>query len=115
MESQMENKFGLTKRDMQTIRDIFLQFPEVEKAFIFGSRAKGNYRPGSDIDLAIMDKGVSNLTIRKLYAAFEEGSLPYRVDPAHFPSLTSPEFIAHIQSAGVPFYDRATALQNFTI
>ncbi|HLX91464.1 MAG TPA: nucleotidyltransferase domain-containing protein [Puia sp.] len=114
MQNQLKNKFGLTERDMQTIRDIFVKYPEVEKVFLFGSRAKGNFKQGSDIDLSVMNAGVNDISIRGLHADFEESSLPYRVELVNFPALNSPEFVAHIERVGILFYDRTKALRNFS-
>lgn len=97
-------KYGLTLRDLATLHAIFKSFPEVQQVNIFGSRAKGVYKPGSDIDLAIMNDGVSNQIVRSLQSAFAESSLPYKVDIVNFFSLTSDEFIAHIKRVGVPIY-----------
>ena len=44
-------KYGLSDRTLQKIRDVFSHYPEVEKAILYGSRATGDYRNGSDIDL----------------------------------------------------------------
>ena len=46
-------KFGLEVPVIENIISILEQYPKVDKAFVFGSRAKGNYRPDSDIDIAI--------------------------------------------------------------
>ncbi len=61
--NNLSNKFGLTDRDIQTIHDILYKYPEVSLVHIFGSRAKGTSKPGSDIDLAIMNKGTSSNTL----------------------------------------------------
>lgn len=103
MSDTTRNKYGLTKRDMDTIWSIFRSFPEVETVYLFGSRAKGNYRLGSDVDLAIMNEGVNSRTLSKLNGKFEESSLPYNIDLVDFTRLTKQEFIEHIQRVGIPF------------
>ncbi|MGQ0827286.1 MAG: nucleotidyltransferase domain-containing protein [Bacteroidota bacterium] len=103
MNSIRENKFGLTVRDMQTILNIFSKYREVKEVHIFGSRAKDTYRPGSDIDLAIMNKKVTDRTITQLQNDFEESSLPYTVDLVNYPLLKHPEFIDHIKRVGRVF------------
>lgn len=45
--------FGLKDSDITAIRQILSQFPEVQRALVFGSRAKGNHQNGSDVDLAL--------------------------------------------------------------
>lgn len=49
----MKNKFGLFDNDLETIVSVLSQYNKVDKAYIFGSRAKGNFKNGSDIDIAL--------------------------------------------------------------
>lgn len=44
-------RYGLKKQDFERIKNIFSSFPEVDKAILYGSRAKGNFKPTSDIDM----------------------------------------------------------------
>lgn len=106
MSQNGKNKFGLTQRDMHTIQNIFNKYPEIEQVHIFGSRAKDNYKTGSDIDLALMNKGISDKTISKLQNDFEESSLPYTVDLVNFALLKHPEIVAHINRVGIIFYKK---------
>lgn len=101
------NQFGLTQRDMDTINRILIEYPEVTEVHIFGSRAKGNSKPGSDIDLAIVNTGVSERTIRHLKADFEDSSLPYRVDIVDSNETIHHELKEHIQRVGVVFYKKS--------
>ncbi len=107
MVEQKRNQFGLTVRDMTTIQSIFESYPEVETVLIFGSRAKGNYKLGSDVDLAIMNEGVSIKRMAQLRSDFEESSLPYVIDLVHFPKVDHQEFIDHISRVGAPFYKKS--------
>ena len=97
------NRFGLTERDMNTLGNIFLNFPQVLQLVIFGSRAKGNYKRGSDIDIAIMNAGIDEDILRKIKSDLEESDLPYKTDLVNFPTLTNKEFIDHIKRVGIPF------------
>lgn len=63
---------------MDNIITTMQQFPEIEKAAIFGSRAKGTYKPGSDLDIAIWGDDISFSTLSRLHAILEEESpMPY--------------------------------------
>ena len=104
--SNFSNKYGLTDRDIQTINDILHKYPEVLLVNIFGSRAKGTCKPGSDIDLSIMNRGTNSTTLHKLKNDFEESSLPYKVDLVDFHTLTNPYFAEHIKRVGIIFYQR---------
>lgn len=104
MAGDQENQFGLTERDMETINHILIRFPEVKEVQLFGSRAKGSNKSGSDIDLAIVNTGVSEKTIRNLKSEFDDSSLPYKVDIVNLPEINHPELSEHIKRVGVVFY-----------
>lgn len=99
-------KFGLTERDIKTINGIFTKYPDVKEVHVFGSRAKGNYKTGSDIDLAVINKDIFPKTISNLTTEFEESSLPFKVDLVLFHDLKSEDFIDHIKRVGIVFYKR---------
>jgi predicted nucleotidyltransferase len=104
MSSNQPNAFGLTERDMQTLVSIFQKYSEVKSVYLFGSRAKGTFKPGSDVDLAVMNEGVSDKTIRAIKAAFEESTLPYSVDVAHLAAIEHRELKEHVSRVGVEIY-----------
>lgn len=90
---------------MQKICGVFAKYPQVEKAVIYGSRARGNYKNGSDIDLTLY--GGKDLTLNILYKMLREIDdllLPYTIDLSIFHDLSDPDFIEHIQRVGMVFY-----------
>ena len=95
---------SLTQRDRETLFEIFKKFEEVKTVYLYGSRAKGTHKFGSDIDLAIMNEDVSEKTIRIIKAEIEDSSLPYFVDITNFPTLNHKGLAEHIQNVGIPFY-----------
>jgi predicted nucleotidyltransferase len=113
MHDSKKNKFGLTERDMQTIKSVFEAYPEIKIVHIFGSRAKGNYKLGSDIDLAIMNKGVDSITLTRVLDEFEESNLPYRVDLVDYSKLTKQDFIDHIERVGIPILNHGEMVLSF--
>ena len=99
-------KFGLKETTIEKISAVLAGFPQVEKAVLYGSRAKGNYKNGSDIDLTLHGK---DLTLNMLYKIDEELDdllLPYTFDLSIFERLSDPDFIDHVQRVGVVFYQR---------
>lgn len=100
------NNFGLSNRDMASIFTILRNYSEVRTVLIFGSRAKGSFKSGSDIDLAIMDENVSEETLIRIQSSFKESSLPYFVDILNFQALQHTDLKDHITRVGVPFYER---------
>ena len=112
MNNNLINQFGLTARDMQTFEGIFMKYPEVEEVHLFGSRAKGNYKKGSDVDLAIMNSGFSESSLLQLKSDFEDSSLPYSIDIINFSTLKHKELLDHIQRVGILFYKRQKTQDN---
>jgi predicted nucleotidyltransferase len=104
----VENKrtFGLNQRDIETIIGILKKYPDVADVFIFGSRAKGNNKPASDIDMAVMNVGVSDQIILRIKTEFEDSTLPYRVDLINYPALGHSDLKEHIDRVGLSFYKR---------
>lgn len=96
--------FGLSQRSLQTLYDILSKYTDIQEVYIFGSRAKGNFRPGSDIDLAVMNSGLDPKTITNVLNDCAESSLPEMVDLVDFTTLTHPDFIQHIERVGQLFY-----------
>jgi uncharacterized protein len=98
--------FGLKQRELSTLLTIFEGHPRVTVVWIFGSRATHDARPGSDIDLAIMNEGVSEIEILRIASELEESDLPYFVDVVNYPALKHVELKDHIQRVGVCLFKR---------
>ena len=101
----MTLRFGLKEATVQKIGVVLAHYPPVEKAVLYGSRAKGNYKNGSDIDLTLC--GGADLTLNVLYRISDELDdllLPYTIDLSVFSNIGDPDVIEHIQRVGVIFY-----------
>ena len=98
---------GLLSRDLNYIIQALKQFPEIETALLFGSRAKGNYKPGSDVDLAIKGGEITHTTISRLaFLLNEEYPLPYFFDVVHYKTLSNRNLAEHIDRVGEIIYTR---------
>lgn len=95
--------FGLESELIIKLKSIFRQFPEIEKVVIFGSRAKGNYKVGSDIDLAIIGDFSSNV-LSKIYNQIDELNTPYKFDLINYNSITNNDLLDHINRVGKIIY-----------
>jgi predicted nucleotidyltransferase len=80
------------------------KFPEIEKAKIFGSRAIGNYKRGSDIDIAIIGNNITFGTVLRLKNYLEDSTLPYFVDILDYKSIKNQELKKHIDEKGIELY-----------
>ena len=99
--------FGISIQSFERIQEVLADFDEVERVEIFGSRAKGNYKKGSDIDLAIYGRNLRPETALHLEAKLNEDTpIPYFVDVLAPRFLHDPELIDHIHRVGLPFYEK---------
>ncbi|MBD7913589.1 nucleotidyltransferase domain-containing protein [Clostridium sp. Sa3CUN1] len=100
-------EFGLREFDLNYIKEKISEFSEIEKAIIFGSRAKGNYKPGSDIDIAIVGENINFNTVSRLHSLLEDqGPLPYLFDILDYTHLNHDELKSHIDRMGKVIYIR---------
>jgi predicted nucleotidyltransferase len=99
-------KYGLTEETVDQINGVLAQFPEVTQAVLYGSRAKGNHKPGSDIDLTLFGN-VSWELCASIADALDDLLLPYTIDLSVFALLNHPELEAHIERVGLVFYDKS--------
>jgi predicted nucleotidyltransferase len=102
----MSADHGLADGTVAQIHDALSRFPEVEKAILYGSRAKGNYKPGSDVDLALIGDRMTQRILGQIQDELEDGQLPYRFDLSIFSQVTHPDLIEHIRRVGVLFYEK---------
>lgn len=94
--------FGLHETDVDMIINALRENAEIERAFIFGSRALGNYKKGSDVDLVITGQDVTNKTISDLNELLNEVyPLPYFFDILHYENIVNEKLKEHIDEYGV--------------
>ena len=77
-----------------------------ETVVLYGSRAKGNYREGSDIDLTLMGDVLSHTQLNRIETQIDDLLLPYAIDLSIFESIDNANLIDHIRRVGVVFYER---------
>lgn len=97
-------KSGLKKETIEQVNKIFAKYPQIEKAILYGSRAKGNFKKGSDIDLTLTGKGLSLSLVNKIRAEIDDLPLPYSFDISIWEQISSADLIDHIKRRGVVFY-----------
>lgn len=100
-------KYGLTDRHLKIICDIFKKYPTIRQVLLYGSRAKGNYHDGSDIDMTIINDGPFSFSdLTAVMNDFEESELPHLVDLSQFSTLTNEQLTDHIKRVGKTIYER---------
>ncbi|MDD5214300.1 MAG: restriction endonuclease subunit S [Methylococcales bacterium] len=97
---------GLSEKTVNKIFSVFERFPEVEKAVLYGSRAKGNFKTGSDIDLTLYGEKLSARLLGDIAEALDDLLLPYTIDLSIFDDLNHAKLREHIERVGVVFYEK---------
>lgn len=99
-------KFGLLESDFKAMNEIFSSFPQIKQVVLYGSRAKGNYKRGSDVDITLKGNDIDNALTRKVsYLLNEETFMPYKFDLINYKIITSKELLDHIDRVGKVIYN----------
>ena len=99
-------KFGLKDETVQRISGIFATFPELTEAILYGSRAMGTFKNGSDIDLTLKGTGLDLTLVNRIRLKLDDLLLPYTFDISIFDQIDNPDLIDHIERVGLIFYKK---------
>jgi predicted nucleotidyltransferase len=97
--------YGLSEETLARIHDVLAAHADVERAVLYGSRAKGNFRAGSDIDLCLIGADLSLTQQLQIESELDDLLLPYKIDLSRLHALDNPALIDHIRRVGVTFYE----------
>jgi len=101
-------KYGLSENIIHKVNSVLEKFSSIEKAIIYGSRAKGNYKKSSDIDIAL--KGDIDLQLLStVILQIDDLLLPYKFDISVYDHIANSELLDHINRVGKTFYQSMVA------
>lgn len=106
MNALIAAKLGLPQTTLDKLNRVFRQHQAIDSVLIYGSRAKGNYRAGSDIDLTIKGGIMPFAELMQIEDQIDDLFLPYTVDLSQYGQLTNVDLIDHIDRVGVVVYDK---------
>lgn len=106
-------KYGLKHKTITAIQEVFARYPQIEKVILYGSRAKGTYRKGSDIDLTLIGKDLDLTTLFEIEGTLDDLLLPYKIDLSIYRKIENADLLAHITRVGVVFYERERESERF--
>ena len=98
-------KYGILVSDMHDIISILSANPKTERVVLFGSRARGNFEPGSDIDISWKGEALDINDVTKAGVAYDKLFLPYKLDLVIYKSITEPALLNHIERVGIILYE----------
>lgn len=99
--------YGLPDQSLQQLRELFARQQKVQRVVLYGSRAKGNYRPGSDIDLTLEGDDLSLQDLNRMEQQLDDLLLPWAIDLSLFADIDNPDLIDHIRRVGQILFERA--------
>ena len=99
-----KNKFGISDKSLENIISLLRSTYGVETARIFGSRAMGNYREGSDIDVAVVAPSLDHNQYLRLCSRLDDLMLPYKIDLVFIHQIDNSSLIEHIKRVGIELW-----------
>ena len=92
--------YGLQNTTIEAISSVFREYQDIDEVILYGSRVKGNYKTGSDIDLVLKGTKLSFTDLLKIENELDDLMLPYKIDVSLYHQINNPELIEHIQRVG---------------
>lgn len=102
-------RYGLKEQTIESIRGVFAHHPSVEKVMLYGSRAMGNFKPGSDIDLTLFGECLTSQELGIIDEELDDLLLPYQIDLSIFHRIENIKLREHIERVGVVFYRKVVS------
>lgn len=96
--------FGLKDSIIIKIKNVLSKYDEIEKALIFWSRARGDYKKTSDIDVAILSNDITSTRLNLLRNDFDELDIIYTVDVVDFDKISKVELKNSIINDGIVIF-----------
>ncbi len=107
------NEFGLSDQNMKEIMEVLERYPQVHKAVIYGSRATGTYRTGSDIDLTLFgDESLDRDVLLLIMSDIEDTWIPHFADLSIFDHIQDEALKEKIRKEGKTFYERSSRIMR---
>lgn len=99
-------KYGLSEDALKKLHHVFSCEENIEQVILYGSRAKGNYKPFSDVDVVLSGDKLESADLYRIILAVDDLLLPYQFDISLCKDLVNPDLIDHIRRVGIIIYDR---------
>ena len=109
---QNKVKFGLPNSSIERIRAVFSSHSEVDEVVLYGSRAKGTFKSGSDIDLTMKGSDLNLTTLNQIDTELDDLLLPWSFDLSIYSQITDSSLLDHMNRVGVVFYKREVPCVN---
>ena len=99
--------YGLKDNELEKLNSLFAANRKVEKVILYGSRAKGTYRPFSDVDITLVGATLTHDDLTRILLAADDLLLPYQFDISIHHTLKNQELLDHIARCGITIYSQS--------
>ncbi len=96
-------KFGLREEVIEKIQQVLAKYPQINQAILYGSRAKGTYKNGSDIDITLKGAELNLRLLSQISHELDDLLIPYKIDLSIFHEIENADLLEHIGRVGVEF------------
>ena len=103
-------KSGLTNKEVESIISVFSKYAQIEEVLLYGSRAREDYKPASDIDLTIKGQNIDLTLLSEIECDLDDLLLPYKLDISIYDRISNSDLINHIDRVGVKLYEKASII-----
>lgn len=98
--------YGLKDIELEKLNKVFAANERIERVMLYGSRAKGTYKPFSDVDITLMGDELTHTDLNSVHLAIDDLLLPYLFDISIFKSLSNNDLKEHIKRVGITLYTK---------
>ncbi len=107
--------YGLKDIELAKLNEVFAANARIERVVLYGSRAKGNYKPFSDVDIALEGAELTHNDLSRLSLAIDDLLLPYQFDISIFHTLKNEALIDHIRRMGITIYEKKSEWKEYKL
>ena len=107
--------YGLKDIELEKLSKVFAANERIERVVLYGSRAKGNYKPFSDVDITMMGSELTHTDLNRISFAIDDLLLPYQFDISIFHTLKNEALIDHILRVGITIYERESEWKEYKL
>lgn len=98
---------GLGPGILQKLDGVFAAYGGIEAVVLYGSRAKGTYHAGSDIDITFKGEKITDSLVGKIEEDIDDLLLPYTFDISSWAQIDNAELRGHIERVGIVIYQKS--------
>lgn len=107
--------YGLKDIELAKLNEVFAANARIERVVLYGSRAKGNYKPFSDVDITLEGDELTHTDLNRLSLAIDDLLLPYQFDISIFRTLKNEALIDHIRRMGITIYEKKSEWKEYKL